>query len=204
MIESDETVEVTLTAGTDYQLGATISGSVTISSDDVNSVVFPYDVGNPGGPISVTGNNNTFTIDLDITPDLAPEASVEWLVNAVGSAPYTQILFGTPAGNGETSLTFPGNGVYAVTATIDDGIAGTDNPVVSFTITVSVDDPMNISGSVLDQAQPATGTPAILQWNPSGNIIFNISQQSVDGSGEFSFNGLLSGASRYSVIIEGN
>ena len=35
LIESDETVEVTLTAGTDYQLGATTSGVVTISSDDV-------------------------------------------------------------------------------------------------------------------------------------------------------------------------
>ena len=35
LVEMNETVEVTLTAGTDYQLGATTSGVVTISSDDV-------------------------------------------------------------------------------------------------------------------------------------------------------------------------
>ena len=133
LIESDETVEVTLTAGTDYQLGATTSGVVTISSDDVAMPTDPVVSLTVSDGAAAEGGLDTGVITLSLDQAAASEVTVSYTVGgtATSGTDYTALS--------GTAVFAVGADTVALTVTpIDDGLIESDE-TVEVTLTAGTD-----------------------------------------------------------------
>ena len=149
--------------------------------------------------INVTGSNPTATISANIRPNLLSGHSVNWTINS-GDGNVEHVVFGKTTANGDIPVTFPLNGTYSLTVTIDDKNSQTTNISQEFTVNVAVDNDYTITGTVQDDEVGSENVVVTLVWHPNATDEWNIQEVVTDSHGDFSLPGIIVPVTNMSVI----
>ncbi|MDB9535626.1 choice-of-anchor L domain-containing protein [Dolichospermum planctonicum CS-1226] len=198
IIESNETVAVTLASGTGYTLGTTGAVVGTINDDDTPSITLTV---TPGG-VNEDGTTNlvyTFTrsypggTSLPLNSPLTNPLTVNFNVNgtATFNTDYTQtgaaITFPTGATTGTGTITFNA-GSPTATLTIDPTTDSTfeDNETVIFTLAngtgYTVGTPGPVTGTIINDDTPLVTvavTPSSVFEDGTTNLVYTFTRTGV-------------------------
>ena len=166
-IESDETVVLTLTAGTGYTVGAPNAATGTIANDDTPTVsiaVSPASISEDGA------TNATFTVTRSTSLLSATTVNVALTGTAVSGSDFTGGLTSVVIPSGATSATFTidptADGSVEANETVIYSIAaGADYTIgapASATLTIANDDVPSASITVAPASVLENGTPNLI------------------------------------------
>ena len=127
--ESDETVILTLTTGSDYAVGSTSAHTLTITDDDDPPVVTPV-ITISGGNAVTEGAAATFTVTADTAPSANLTVNLTVSENASGGRDFV-----AAGDEGNKTAPIPAN-MSSATYSVDTVGDSTDEPNGSVTVTV--------------------------------------------------------------------
>lgn len=182
-VEANETVILTVAAGSGYTVGAPASATGTILNDDVPSASITV------APSSVNEDSGTplvYTVTLD-QPSLVP-LSVAYTVGgtATSGTDYAAVSSPLSIAAGATS------GTITVTPTADSAVEANETVVLTLAAGTgyAVGAPASATGTILDDDQPALSiSDVILNEGDSGTtaFTFTVSLNAAAGPGGVSF-----------------
>ena len=198
-VESDETVILTVTTGTDYNVGVPSAATGTITNDDasVTVAVSPGSVDEDGAINLVY----TFTRTSNTTSALTVNFSVGG--SAIFSTDYTQTgaaTFTPPTG----TVTF-GAGNSTATVTVDPSADATTEPDETVILTVTagtgyeIGDPDSATGTINndDNAVSVAVSPGAVNEDGATNLVYTFTRG--DSSGELTVNFSVGGTATFST-----